>query len=93
MSRDIGRGRSRLLEGSLMWDLTSGSGSRPELKADTQPLSHPGVSRNYFYNILIDNLFSLLYIFFGKASVPLIQWHSVKTRVDETEIEENNEPK
>ena len=41
--RDIGRGRSRLLEGSLM-GLDPGT-PRPhlELKADSQPLSHPGI--------------------------------------------------
>ena len=43
--RDIGRGRSRLLGepnvGLDPWAL----GSRPELKADTQPLSYPGIPR------------------------------------------------
>ena len=34
--------RSRLLTGSLMWDSIPGLGSRPEPKADAQPLSHPG---------------------------------------------------
>ena len=42
-SRDIDRGRSRLLAGSLMWDLIPGLGSHPEPKADIQLLSHPGV--------------------------------------------------
>ena len=37
------RGRSRLLAGSLIWDLFPGPGSHPEPKADAQPLSHPGV--------------------------------------------------
>ena len=37
------RGRSRVLSGSPMWDLIPGLGSRPEPKADTQLLSHPGV--------------------------------------------------
>ena len=32
--RDTGRGRSRLLEGSLMWDLIPGQGSCPGPKAD-----------------------------------------------------------
>ena len=41
--RDIGRGRSKLLSGSLMQDSIIEPGSHPELKADTQPLSHPGV--------------------------------------------------
>ena len=40
--RDTGRGRSRLHAGSPMWDLIPKPGSRPELKADAQPLSHPG---------------------------------------------------
>ncbi|CAD7685747.1 unnamed protein product [Nyctereutes procyonoides] len=39
--RDTGRRRSRLLTGSLMWD--SIPGSHPELKADAQLLSYPGV--------------------------------------------------
>ena len=43
--RDIGRGRSRLHPGSLMRDLILGLGSGPELKADAQPLSHPGVPK------------------------------------------------
>ena len=41
--RAIGRGRSRLLTGSPMWDLIPGPGSHPEPKADTPPLSHPGI--------------------------------------------------
>ena len=41
--RDIHRGRSRLPQGSSMWDLNPELGSRPEPKADAQPLSHPGV--------------------------------------------------
>ena len=40
--RDIGRSRSRLFAGSIMWDSISGpSRSQPELKVDAQPLSHP----------------------------------------------------
>ena len=43
-SRDTGRGRCRLLTGSSMRDsIPRLGGSRPELKADTQLLSHPGV--------------------------------------------------
>ena len=38
------KGRSRLLAGSLMWDSIPGPGSHHEPKADTQLLSHPGVS-------------------------------------------------
>ena len=41
--RDIGRGRSRLLTGSPIWDSIPELGSHPEPKADTQPLSYPGV--------------------------------------------------
>ena len=41
--RDTERGRNKLLAGSLMWDSILGLGSRPEPKADAQPLSHPGV--------------------------------------------------
>ena len=47
--RDIGRGRSRLLTGSLMWDSIPGPGSHPEPKADAQPLSHPGVPTRFFF--------------------------------------------
>ena len=33
-----------------MWDSIPGPrGSHPELKADAQPLSHPGVSQNYSF--------------------------------------------
>ena len=48
--RDSGRGRSRLPAGILMWDSILGPpGSRPEPKADAQPLSHPGA---LIYNVL-----------------------------------------
>ena len=40
--RDIGRGRNRLHAGSLTWDSILEFGSRPEPKADAQPLSHQG---------------------------------------------------
>ena len=41
--RDTGRGRSRIPAGSPMWDLIPGPRDpHPELKADAQPLSHPG---------------------------------------------------
>ena len=42
-SRDIDRGRNRLLEGSPMWDLIPDPGLHPEPKAGAQLLSHPGV--------------------------------------------------
>ena len=46
-SRDTGRGKSRLLEGSPMWDSIPGPpGSQPKLKADAQPLNHPSVPIN-----------------------------------------------
>ena len=38
-----GRGRSRLPAMSLIWDLIPG----PELKADTQPLSHAGTESRH----------------------------------------------
>ncbi|XP_072588692.1 uncharacterized protein [Vulpes vulpes] len=41
--RDIGRGRSRLPARSTTWDTILDPGSHPELKADAQPLNHPGV--------------------------------------------------
>ena len=41
--RDAGRGRSRLLKGSPMWDLSGEP--HPEPKADIQPVSHPGVPK------------------------------------------------
>ena len=43
IGRDTGIERSRLLTGSLRQDSIPGPGSRPEPKADAQPLSHPGV--------------------------------------------------
>ena len=43
---DTGRGRSRLPAGNPMWDWIPGPwGSHPGLKADAQPLSHPGVPK------------------------------------------------
>ena len=50
--RDTGRGRSRLHAGSLMWD--SIPGSLPELKADAQPLSRPGVPLPKFLMLLAE---------------------------------------
>ena len=48
--RDTGRGRRRLLAGSPMWGLnTRTPGLQPELKADTQPLSHPGAWEREIY--------------------------------------------
>ena len=50
--RDTGRGRNRLLAGTLLWNSIPGAwdhalspGSCPEPKADAQPLSHPGIPR------------------------------------------------
>ena len=49
MGRDIGRGRSRLPEGSLMWDwIPEPQDYNPEPKADTQPLNHPGAPTSNF---------------------------------------------
>ena len=47
--RDIGRGRSRLPAGEPDVELDPGTpGSRPESKADVQPLSHPGAPEIQF---------------------------------------------
>ena len=46
--RDTGRGRSSHLSGSPIWDSIPDPGSCPELKTDTQLLSHPGVLINTF---------------------------------------------
>ena len=43
IGRDIGRGRSRLPEGVRHGPDTRTPGSQPVLKADAQPLSHPGI--------------------------------------------------
>ena len=48
--RDIDRGRSRLLTGSLMWDMIPGPGSHPEPKTDAQQLSHPGIPSSFIIN-------------------------------------------
>ena len=41
--REIGRGKSRVLAGSLMQDSIPGlQDHNPEPKVDTQPLGHPG---------------------------------------------------
>ena len=45
---DINRGRSRFLAGSVMQDSIPRPGARPELKADAQPLSLPGVTLKMF---------------------------------------------
>ena len=41
--RDTGRGEGRFPSGSPMWDLIPNLGSRPEPKAGSQLLCHPGV--------------------------------------------------
>ena len=46
-SRDTGSGRSRLLAGTLMWDLVPGPQDHTEPKADSQLLSHLGIPRYY----------------------------------------------
>ena len=48
--RGIGRGRSRLPAEPDEGHNPRALGSRPELKADIQPLSHPGVPS--FYNFI-----------------------------------------
>ena len=51
--RDTGRGRSRLLARTLMVGLDpSTPGSRPELKTDAQPLSHPGAPIYFLFTQL-----------------------------------------
>ena len=45
---ETGRGRSRIPGRSLMWDSIPDPGSRPELKADAQQLSHPGIPISTF---------------------------------------------
>ena len=48
--RDTDRGRSRLHSGSPMWDSIPGLQDHAlGVKADTQPLSHPGVPMSNFY--------------------------------------------
>ena len=71
--RDIGRRRSRIPVGSPMWDSIPGlcPGSGPEPKADTQPLSHPGVPGFVILNMILN--FS--------ASVP---WFSSSVERDNT---------
>ena len=50
--RDTGRGRSRFLTGSPMWDSIPELGSCPEPKTDGQPQSHPGVLGLLFRSLL-----------------------------------------
>ena len=47
--RDIGRGRSRLPAGNHVGLHPGTPGSHPEPKADTQPLSHPGIPKIYTF--------------------------------------------
>ena len=69
--RDTGRGRSRLLAGSQMWNSIPGPRSLPELKADIQLLSHPGVAVIWFLKA------RLSYV----ANTDLIQEHLFCTKV------------
>ena len=48
--RDTGRERSRLPAGSLVWDSIPDPGSRPEAKADAQPVSNPGIPSQNKYS-------------------------------------------
>ena len=50
--RDTGSGRSRLLGGARCGTQSQDVGSHPEPKADTQPLSHPGVPGLPFLDVL-----------------------------------------
>ena len=53
---DIGRGRSRLLKGSLMWDSIPRLRNHAESKTDAQPLSHPGVPTISTFNKILSPL-------------------------------------
>ena len=71
--RDIGRGRSRLHAGSLMWDLIPGLQDHAlELKAGAQLLSHPGV--------LMDN------ISYSCITCPSSAWGCLPSEVTQTLI-------
>ena len=51
--KDIQRERGRLHAGSPIWDpIPEHLGSRPEPKADAQPLSYPGVPVKYLVNLI-----------------------------------------
>ena len=64
--RDTGRGRSRRLTGSLMWDLIPGPGSHPEPKAEAQLLSHPDVPSHGLYRVWCKNSIWYIYKLFLK---------------------------
>ena len=73
--RDIGRGRSRLLTGILMWDSVPKLGYRPEPKADAQLLSHSVVPIwQYDCYSFVEQYFSPL--FWGVFGFPLYFWWS-----------------
>ena len=71
--RDKGNGRSRLPLGSLMWD--SIPGSHPELKADVQPLSHPGapaltkfLCNSIWYYFTASDFLAILGVIYGEGT-------------------------
>ena len=49
--RDIDEGEAGSLQGACVGFDPRTPGSQPELKADTQPLSHPGIPINWFLKI------------------------------------------
>ena len=50
--REIGRGRSSLSTGNPMWDSDPRTPRLPELKANAQPISHPGIPTILFYRVI-----------------------------------------
>ena len=56
-ARDLGRGRSKFPAREPYAGLDSWtSGSCPELKADAQPLSHPGAPSSLLFNSVVSAL-------------------------------------
>ena len=55
--RGLGRGRSRLPLGSLMWDLIPGPQDHNLSQRHTQPLSHPGVPIERYVPVITQGVF------------------------------------
>ena len=69
--RDTGRERSRLLAGSPMQDSKPElQDHAPELKADTQPLSHPGVPLQVLLRKI--NTFDFLLLFYLQHHISIL---------------------
>ena len=64
--RDNGRRRSRLLQGAWCGTQSPDPGPCPEPKANTKPLSHPGVQRQIFLIIIF------IYIYTDKSKFTFI---------------------